>query len=345
MDHIGRWPVGLGDLIETGNRPVEPTAGEQRRQTGDFDPIPDLAVDEDPPDHERRVLLRHRRQLHSSQFRRLMLGETHSGHMTDQRLDERGDGRHRECGREAEPVQSVAATFDHAARVHAGDDESDDHVRGDEHVQELQPDCVVEHRCERIDIDDSAADDPEARGRVHPRVDGDDAEAADNSGGDHRDQGHEMHLGRHPAPAEEIDADEDRLDEERDSLERERETDHVAVSRHHAWPQQTHLEAQHRARHCADGEQHRSRLRPPLGEDERIGIAAQATPVDQVDERREGHPEARQDDVEPERNRHLVSRCHQLAGIAKHCNLRSGCSRRHRMPGRYFGYTTSWRNT
>ena len=154
-------------------------------------------------------------------------------------------------------------------RVHRGDAEADDHERRDPHVEELQPDRAVEHRRPRIDVGDLAVDDAKSGRRVHPRVHREDAERAGNTRQRDRDQNGAMLLGWHAFPAVEVDAEEDRLEEERDALQRERQPDHVAELAHELRPQQAHLEAEDRARHRADGEQHRRDLRPSLGETER----------------------------------------------------------------------------
>ena len=97
----------------------------------------------------------------------------------------------------------------------------------------------------------------EPGGIVHPGVDRDHAERADDAG--------DIAIGismarwrrrRHPAPAVEVDAEEDRLDEERQPLERERQPKHVAEPAHQTGPQQTHLEAEDGSGHRADREQH-----------------------------------------------------------------------------------------
>ena len=97
--------------------------------------------------------------------------------------------------------------------------------------------------------------------------------------------------------------------------------------------------AKHRARHRADGEQHRRHLRPPLGQLERHRIAPNdATPMHDVDHRRKRHPETRQHDVPAQRNRHLlpgrkqtgrsVARHHQHRVADPHRGSRTRCGRR-----------------
>ena len=73
-------------------------------------------------------------------------------------------------------------------------------------------------------------------------------------------------------------------------------------------PQQAHLEAEHRAGHRADGEQHRRHLGPALGQPERDGVVAHdAPPVHHVDDGREGDAETGEDDVPAQRDRHLLT--------------------------------------
>ena len=130
----------------------------------------------------------------------------------------------------------------------------------------------------------------------------------DDAGARHRDQHGQVPPRRHPAPPVEVDAEEDRLDEERQPLERERQPEHVAERAHQPGPQQPHLEAEHGPRDGADREQHRRHLRPPLGQPERDRVVADdPAAVHHVDHRRERDPEAGQDDVPAQGDRHLVA--------------------------------------
>ena len=71
-------------------------------------------------------------------------------------------------------------------------------------------------------------------GVVHPGVDRDHTERADDAGESHRNQHGQVAARRHPVPAVEIDAQEDGLDEEGQPFERERQAEHVAEAAHQA---------------------------------------------------------------------------------------------------------------
>ena len=109
-----------------------------------------------------------------------------------------------------------------------------------------------------------------------------------------------------PAPAEDVDRDEDRLGEEEDALEGERHAERLAPLAHEPRPQQAELEAQHGAGHRAHRERHRHVLRPALGQQERVPVVVLDGPV-VGDQRHEGprHAERHQDDVEHQGERHL----------------------------------------
>ena len=146
----------------------------------------------------------------------------------------------------------------------------------------------------------------EARRRVHPRVRRDHRGAAHDAGQHDRDTGPEVGPGLQALPAEDVDGDEDRLGEEEQPLERERDPERLAPLAHEPRPQQPELEAQHRAGHRADRERDRHVLRPPLGQEQRVGVVVAEGPVvgDQRHERPR-HPERHEDDVEREGERHL----------------------------------------
>jgi hypothetical protein len=72
-------------------------------------------------------------------------------------------------------------------------------------------------------------------------------------------------------------------------------------------PQQAQLERQHRPGDGPHREQHRGHLRPALGEYQRVAVSAADAPVvGEHHEEREGHPERHQDDVEAQREGHLL---------------------------------------
>ncbi|MEZ5250127.1 MAG: hypothetical protein R2713_13230 [Ilumatobacteraceae bacterium] len=180
------------------------------------------------------------------------------------------------------------------------------------HMRELEPDARVEHRRPGIDVDDTTVDLAKAGGTVHPGVHRQDAEGADDTGEADRDEGGEVDPWRQPIPAVQVDAEEDRLDEERNALQGEGQADHVAVPAHEPGPQHAHLEAEDRARHGTDGEQHGRRLGPPLGQAERdVVVLADAATMQHPDHHGQRHAERGEHDVRAEREGHLPTRREQ----------------------------------
>jgi hypothetical protein len=115
-----------------------------------------------------------------------------------------------------------------------------------------------------------------------------------------------MHPWREPVPAVEVDPEEDRLEEEREGLKRERKTDHAPPPAHEPGPEEAEGERQDRPAHRADGEQDPEALRPALRERHPNGVAGAVRPVLRVQEHHgQADPQAREDDVEPQRDRHL----------------------------------------
>ena len=112
--------------------------------------------------------------------------------------------------------------------------------------------------------------------------------------------------GRSRLPAVDVDRDEDRLGEEEDPLEAERDPEGLAPLAHELRPEQPELEAQHRAGHGADRERDRHVLRPPLREQQGVGVAVLDPAV--VGDQRHERPrdaERHQDDVEGQGEGHL----------------------------------------
>jgi hypothetical protein len=118
---------------------------------------------------------------------------------------------------------------------------------------------------------------------------------------------------RQAIPPEDVDRDEDRLEEEADALDREQDAEHLAEPPGERRPQQSELERQHGARDRPHRERHGHHLRPAPGEEQRIRVVtAQAPVVGDQHERRERHADRREDDVEPQGERHLAPRRLQL---------------------------------
>src|SRR4051794_13052385 len=129
--------------------------------------------------------------------------------------------------------------------------------------------------------------------------------------------------------AEDVDRDEDRLEEEEDPLDREEHPEDRAEPARERRPEQAELERQHRAGHRTDRERHGDDLGPPPGQQQRVGVAvAQPAVVGDQHHRRERHPQRREDDVEPERERHLAPRRLEVRGQGDHSGHRPTVRRR-----------------
>jgi hypothetical protein len=122
-----------------------------------------------------------------------------------------------------------------------------------------------------------------------------------------------VHPARQALPSVQVDAREDRLQEEEDPLEAERHAEHRAIGAHEPWPQQPHLERQDGSGDGTDGDQHAEDLRPSPREQHRHVIGTtKAAVLSHQDDRRERDPETRQNDMKPERGRHLCARGNHL---------------------------------
>src|SRR3954452_16168637 len=150
---------------------------------------------------------------------------------------------------------------------------------------------------------------------VHPRVDGHDRVRAAEPRDRDRHAGPEVRPRRQPLPSEDVDRDEDRLEEEEDPLDREEHPEDRAEAAGEGRPQQPELERQHRPCHGAHRERHGDDLGPAPGEQQRVGVAvAQPAVVGDQHDRREGHAERRENDMEAQRERHLAPRRLELRG-------------------------------
>ncbi len=144
---------------------------------------------------------------------------------------------------------------------------------------------------------------------VHPGVGGDDGHRAADSGHHDRYTGPEMRPWLQPAPAVDVDRDEDRLGEEEQTLDRERDSEGCAEASHECRPQQPELERQDRPRDCAYRERHGHVLRPTLGELQgRCVVVLHRSVVRDERHERPRNTERNEDDVEAERERHLRTR-------------------------------------
>ena len=269
-----------------------------------------------PVDVLRHVGVRLLHALHRGELDRLVVGDRARRGVAHRELDRRRDRRHRQRDQEAEAMVAVAPPAQHPHRVHRGDEEACNQVGRQDHVRNLVRHRRVEDHLHRIDVRDLAGRVERVALRlVHPRVHGDHREGAAEPGDHDRHAGPEMRPAGQALPAEDVDRDEDRLEEEEDALDREQDAEHVAEATGELRPQQAELEREHRARDRAHREGHGGHLRPPLREPQRDGVVlAQAAVVRDQHQRREGDAERRQDDVEPQRERHLGPRLPELRG-------------------------------
>ena len=252
--------------------------------------------------------------LHAGELGRLVVGDFARRGVADEELDRRGDAGDRQRDQQAEPVQAVAPPLQHPDRVDRGDEEAGHHVGGEDHVRDLVARRRVEEDLSGLDVDDLAGGvEGEALRLVHPGVGGDHGEGAADAGDHHRHPGPAVGPAAEPLPAVDVDRDEDRLGEEEDPLDREGDAEGVAEAVHELRPEQAHLEGEHRAGDGADGEDDRHRLRPAPGQLHRVLVAVlQPHVVGDQHHRRQGDAQAGEDDVEAQRERHLLARGEQV---------------------------------
>ena len=248
--------------------------------------------------------------LHRGELDRLVLGDLAGRRVAHRELDRRQDAADRQRDQQAQAVVAVAPALEHPDRVDRGDEEAREQVRRQNHVRDLVGHRRVEDHLERVDVGHrSVRAQGEALRLVHPGVDGNHRKGASDAADRDRDAGPEMLPARQPLPAEDVDRQEDRLEEEEDPLDREQHPEYLAEALGELGPQQPELERQNGARHGADREGHRGDLRPALRQLERHRVlAAQPDVVGDQHHRREPHAEAGEDDVEAEREGHLLTR-------------------------------------
>ena len=211
-------------------------------------------------------------QLDGGELRRLVGVDPAGEAVADTHLDRRGDRGDGEPDDEPQPVVAVPAAAQHAGRVDRRDQEAPDEVGRDHHVSGHQRHRPVEDDAHRVDVHDRAGGvQCHALGGVHPGVRRDDRHAAEDPGEHDGYPGPEVHPRAEPAPAEDVDGDEDRLGEEEDSLEREGDAERRAPLAHEPWPQQPELEGQHGPGHRSHRERHRHVPRPALRQEQPSG--------------------------------------------------------------------------
>src|SRR3954449_13479609 len=220
-------------------------------------------------------------------------------------------------------MQPVGAAAQQPDGVDPGHGEAGDHVGRQQHVDRLVPEGAVEEHAHGSDVDDPPVAQGEAGGLVHPAVGGDDRQRAAEARRRPRHAGPEVRPRAHAVPAVDVDRDEDRLEEEEQPLDREWDAEGCAEAAHQPGPQQAQLEREHGPGHRPDGEEDGGDLRPAAGQHERLLVAlAQPAPVGDEHQERERDAERHQDDVEAQRERHLLARGQQLRGVARRCEQR-----------------------
>ncbi len=285
--------------------------GQPRGQPGDLDAPAHGAVGIEVPQqglgHIARGL---RKQLDGGELLRLVVVDPAGQGIPDCHLDGNRHRSHAEGDEEADPVVAVAAPAQHGEGVDGRDQESPHDISGDDHVGGHERHGVVEDHLHRIDVGDLPGRvEGEARRSIHPRVGGDHRCGAEDAGDHQRNAGPEMRPRAQPAPAVDVDRDEDGLGEEEDPLEGERNPERVAPLAHEARPQQAELEGEHRASDGTHRERDRHVLRPALCQLQRVRIVALEAPVvgDQRHERPR-HAQRDQDDVARQSEGHLSPR-------------------------------------
>jgi hypothetical protein len=203
----------------------------------------------------------------------------------------------------------------HGHGIDAGQHEPGDHEGGQDHVGGLGPGGRVEDGGPGVDADDPPVADAVAAGGVHPGVRGDHEEGRDDAGHHDGHPGQQVHPGRQPVPAVEVDAQEDGLDEEGEPLNGEGQADDSAVVVHQAGPEHAHLEREDGARHGTHREQHAHGLSPAAGQQAVAGVAGPlAPPLGEQHEQRHPHPQAGHHDVPAQGETHLRPRRHGIGG-------------------------------
>ena len=259
-----------------------------------------------PPSHSGTFLDVWGDVFHGGEFHRLVVGDRAGRGVTDEDLERCQHGGQNERDREPSVVIAVAPAVQDAGRVHPGDGEPGHHVGGQDHVRHLVGGRVVEEHAPGVDGGDLAVAHGEAAGLVHPRVDRDHRHRAKDATQRDRRPAPPVRPATQPPPPVEVDPGEDRFEEEEQPLDPEGKPQHHSVPVHQPRPQQAHLERKHRPGHRADRDQHPHRLRPAPRQPQRHLIrSAEADELSQQHDGRQRDTQASQDDVKPERGRHL----------------------------------------
>ncbi len=313
---VRRRAVAGRDGVQAGHLGVRAVVDQERVQAGNRYRALDAVRGADPTQVLRHVPVGLLHALHGGELDRLVVGDRAGGRVADHELDRRCDHRHGEGDQEAKTVVAVAPSPQHPDRVDRSHQEAGDQVGGQDHVGDLVGDRGIEDHLQRLDVGHrSVRAEREPLRLVHPGVGGDNRERAAKPGDYDRDARPEVRPSREAVPAEDVDRDEDRFEEEEDPLDREQNPEDAAEAPGELRPQEAELERQHGAGDGAHGEGHGSDLGPAPRELHGVGVvAAKSQVVGDQHHRREGDAEARQDDVEPERERHLAAGGRQLGG-------------------------------
>ncbi len=317
---VVRRPFVVGDRVQPGHLGARAEADQQRVEVGDPDRELDPARRADPAQVLGLVAAGFLDALHRRELGGLVVGDFAGRGVADQELERGGDAGDRQRDDQAEPVEAVAAPFQHPDRVDRCDQEADHHVGGEDHVRHLVGRRVVEEDLDRFHFGDLARRvEAEALRLVHPGVGRDHREGAADPGDEHRHARPEVGPGREPLPSVDVDREEDRLEEEEEPLDPEGDAEGGAEAFHEVRPEQAELEGEDGAGDGADGEGDRHRLRPALGQLQRVVVfLLQPDVVGDEDRRRQRHPERREHDVEGQRERHLLARGEQV-GRRRRC--------------------------
>ena len=230
-------------------------------------------------------------------------------------------------------MDALSPAAQHPDRVDRSHDEPGDEIRRQDHVRDLVGHRRVEDHRPRVDRRDVARRRREALRLVHPRVHRDDRERSAEAGDHDRHARPEVRPRRQALPAEDVDGDEDRLGEEEEPLDPEQQAEDLAEAPGERRPEEPELEGEDGPGHGADRERHRHRLRPALRQLQRVRIVAAKTPVvrDQH-ERWKRYAERSQDDVEPQRERHLAAGGQEVRREDQHGTAPSGVKSRFTRP-------------
>ncbi len=305
---VRRWAISGRDRVQPGDLGVRVPVDQERVQAIDPDCALDAVLGADSAEVLGHVPVGRLHALHGGELDRLVVGDRPGGGVAHQELEGRRDRRHGERDQQAETVVAVAPSPQHPDGVDGRDQKARHQVGGQDHVRDLVGDRGVEDDLQRLDVGDLPVDEREPLRLIHPGVGGDHGEGAAEPGDHDRNARPEVRPAREPLPAVDVDRDEDRLHEEEDPLDREQDPEHAAEAPRELGPQEPELERQHGAGDGAHREGHRRDLRPALRELQCVGVvAAKSDVVGDQHDRREGDAQTGQDDVEPERERHLAA--------------------------------------